>query len=41
VRESISILENIAEIRPNLLPKWILVRMKKFDESGQLKDLVE
>jgi toxin secretion/phage lysis holin len=40
VRESISILENVGEIRPNLLSKSILSRLKKFDESGEFKDLV-
>lgn len=40
VREAISILENVGEIKPNLLPAWILARLKKFDESGQFKDLM-
>lgn len=40
VRESISILENIGEIKPDLLPRWMLTRLKKFDESGQFKDLM-
>jgi len=40
VREAISIFENVGEIKPNLLPSWILARLKKFDESGQFKDLM-
>ena len=40
VREAISILENIGEIRPDFLPKFILARLKKFDESGEFKDLM-
>lgn len=34
VRESISIIENIGAIRPNLLPKWILKRLRHFDDNG-------
>ncbi len=40
VREAISILENVGEIKPDLLPAWVLARLKKFDESGQFKDLM-
>lgn len=40
VREAISIVENVGEIKPDLLPKWVLGRLKKFDESGQFKDLL-
>lgn len=40
VREAISIVENVGEIKPDLLPKWVLSRLKKFDESGQFKDLM-
>ena len=40
VREAISIVENIGEIKPDLLPAWVLSRLKKFDESGQFKDLM-
>ena len=40
VREAISIFENVGEIKPNLLPAWVLARLKKFDESGQFKDLM-
>jgi len=40
VREAISILENVGEIKPDFLPAWILSRLKKFDESGQFKDLM-
>jgi len=36
LRESISIFENIAKIRPNLLPKFILKKLHDFDsESGK------
>jgi len=40
VREAISIMENIAEIKPDLLPTWLMKRFKKFDETGKLKDLI-
>lgn len=40
VREAMSIIENIGEIRPNLLPKWLTSRFKKFDESGNVNDLI-
>ena len=40
VREAISILENVGEIRPDLLSKAILSRLKKFDETGAFKDLM-
>lgn len=40
VREAISIVENVAEIKPDLLPAWVVRRLKKFDESGKLKDLM-
>ncbi|TXH13667.1 MAG: hypothetical protein E6R03_10915 [Hyphomicrobiaceae bacterium] len=40
VREGLSILENIAEIKPDLLPTWLMKRFKRFDESGKLKDLI-
>lgn len=40
VREAISILENVGEIRPSLLSKSILSRLKKFDETGAFKDLM-
>lgn len=39
VREAISILENIGAIKPDLIPKWILVYLRKFDETGKLSDL--
>ena len=40
VREAISIIENVGEIKPDFFPKWVLARLKKFDESGQFKDLM-
>lgn len=41
VRESLSIFENIAEIKPGLLPAWLMKRFRLFDDSGKLKDLIE
>ena len=35
VREAISIIENIGAIKPDLLPVWILKRLKSFDENGK------
>jgi hypothetical protein len=35
VREGISLIENIGAIRPNILPAWILKRLKDFDEKGK------
>jgi toxin secretion/phage lysis holin len=37
VREAISIIENIGAIKPDLLPSWILKRLKTFDEKGQFQ----
>lgn len=34
LRESISIFENIAVIKPNLFPTWIVKRLKMFDDEG-------
>lgn len=34
VREGISIFENVASIRPQLIPPFILKRLKNFDETG-------
>lgn len=39
VREILSIFENIAVIYPNVVPKWMLARLKDFDENGNLKAL--
>jgi phage-related holin len=39
VREAISILENLAHIKPDLIAPWILRRLKKFDENGNPHDL--
>lgn len=38
VREAISIIENTGAIKPDLLPKWILKRLKTFDENGQFQN---
>lgn len=38
VRESISIIENLGVIRPNLIPSWILRRLKEYDEKGNFKN---
>lgn len=35
VREAISIIENIGAIKPDLLPVWILKRLKSFDKNGK------
>lgn len=35
VREAVSIIENIGVIAPKLLPKWILKRLRQFDENGE------
>jgi phage-related holin len=35
VREGLSILENVSRINPNLVPKWLLVRLSEFDEQGK------
>lgn len=35
VRESISIIENLGAIKPGLVPRWILKRLKNFDETGK------
>lgn len=37
VREAVSIIENIGAIAPNLLPKWILKRLRQFDENGEFR----
>lgn len=37
IRETISIVENIGAIKPDLLPSWILKKLKSFDESGKYK----
>jgi len=35
VREAISIIENIGAINNNLLPPWILKRLRQFDSTGK------
>lgn len=36
IREAISITENMAILRPELIPSWILKRLKDFDEDGKV-----
>jgi toxin secretion/phage lysis holin len=38
VREAISIIENLGAIKPNLIPSWILKRLKDFDKDGKVND---
>lgn len=38
VRESISILENIAAIYPKVIPLWLISKLKDFDIKGKLND---
>lgn len=33
IREAVSIIENIGAIKPNLLPKWIVSRLKQLNEK--------
>ena len=35
VRESISIIENLGVIYPTAIPKWILAKLKSFDDTGK------
>ena len=35
VKEGISILENVGAINSRLVPKWILKKLKEFDEEGK------
>lgn len=37
-REALSIFENIGAIYPGIVPKWIMKRLKSFDENGPIKD---
>jgi hypothetical protein len=37
VRESISILENIGSIRPELIPQWVLKKLKQYDRTGRFE----
>lgn len=34
IRESLSIMENITAINPNILPGWVMDRLKGFDKTG-------
>lgn len=35
VREALSVFENVAAIYPDLLPKWLLKKLKDFDATGK------
>ncbi|MEL6558354.1 MAG: phage holin family protein [Bacteroidota bacterium] len=35
IRETISIVENLIRIKPNALPKWLIERLYKFDDTGK------
>ena len=35
IRETISIAENLLKIKPNALPKWLIERLYKFDDTGK------
>jgi hypothetical protein len=37
VRESISVLENINSIRPELIPHWLLKKLKLYDRTGNFE----
>lgn len=37
VKEGISIFENLGAINPNWIPKWILTKLKEFDNTGKFK----
>lgn len=37
VKEGISIIENIGAINENLVPKWLLKKLKEFDKNGKFK----
>lgn len=37
VKESISIMENIGVIYPNVIPSWILKKLKEYDKNGKFK----
>ena len=38
VRESISVIENLGAIKPDLIPSWVLKRLKDFDEDGKVNE---
>ena len=38
VREAISILENLGVLYPNLLPSWLLTKLKEFDHKGKFNN---
>ena len=37
VKEGISIIENIGALNQNIVPKWILTKLKEFDKNGKFK----
>jgi toxin secretion/phage lysis holin len=38
VRESISVIENLGAIKHDLIPSWVLKRLKDFDEDGKVNE---
>jgi phage-related holin len=41
VKEALSIFKKTAQINPKLLPKWLVERLKGFDETGDLSKLTQ
>lgn len=41
VREALSIIEHISYLSPNLIPTWIIKRLKDIDDDGKLNDSVK
>ena len=37
-REALSVIENIAKIKPDLLPPWIRKRLKQFNDTGNFNN---
>ena len=38
VREILSLFEKCAHLKPDLVPKWILERLKQYNEKGKIED---
>lgn len=41
IKESISVLENAGKVSKRLVPKFILARLKNFDETGDISNLTK